>query len=153
MRLFHPFTSRRSALIAGATALMLTATWSGLAAADADDNDKPPRSGLSIGQVQDRVAASGYRDIDRIKWDDDGYSVRARHADGSRARLRVDPRTGEVVERRRHDDRHDRTEERAWVGDARGAAECSKRRCRDDMPQADAGAALQSPPAKPPAGR
>lgn len=52
---------------------------------------------LSLPQVQDRVEAAGYRNIEKIEREDNNYEVKATDADGRRVELYLDPVTGEIT--------------------------------------------------------
>lgn len=52
---------------------------------------------LSLPQIQQRLEAAGYRDIDKIEREDRYYEVKALDADGRRVELKVDPHSGEVT--------------------------------------------------------
>ena|SRR5690606_20060949 len=102
-----------------------------------------PQPWLSIGEVHRRLEAAGYRNVEKIEREHGTYEVRATDRQGVRAKLYVDPRSGEIVARR--GDRRWRDDEgRAAPGRERGStADCNRRRCRDDLPQAAPGAAMR----------
>jgi hypothetical protein len=102
----------------------------GTAFADSHRGAAAERSWLSIPEVHRKLEAAGYRNIEKIERERGGYEVRATDRDGRRVKLDVDAARGEVIERRFRDG--DRRGERA------DGAECSKRRCRDDLPAAPA---------------
>lgn len=84
---------------------------------------------LSIPQIYDRLVAAGYRNIEKITRDDGLYKVRATSANGKRVKLYLHPSSGELLNKgQAHDLKH-----MAKSGDPN----CNKRRCRDDLPQAD----------------
>lgn len=99
-----------------------------------------PQPWLSIGDVHRRLEAAGYRNVEKIEREHGVYEVRATDRHGARAKLHVDPRSGEIVARR--GDRRCRDDEgRPAPGRERGStADCNRRRCRDDLPQAAPGA-------------
>lgn len=95
------------------------------------------RQWLTIGQVNQRLEAAGYRNIEKIEREHGIYEARATDPNGRRVKLHINPQTGEVTDSRaRHESRkHDKE---AASGESRGrdapsSAECSKRRCRDDL--------------------
>lgn len=85
----------------------------GLAAAPAFAQSANPaasteaRQGLSIGQVHDKLTAAGYTRIDKIERERNDFEVKATDKNGKRVKLRVDPRTGVVIEARQKNDRDD----------------------------------------------
>lgn len=115
-----------STLIAGT----LLATGA-LAGKDEPATATPSRPGwLSIAQVHERLVGAGYRDIEKIERKDGDYKVRAHDRAGQRLRLRVHPLTGEIID-------SDSRAARRTPQEARNrpaAVQCSKRRCRDDLP-------------------
>lgn len=87
------------------------------------------QSWLSIPQVHDRLLAAGYRNIEKISRDDGLYKVRATTADGKRVKLYLHPVTGEPL---------DKGQAKGFKHSAKSQTNdpnCSKRRCRDDLPQ------------------
>jgi hypothetical protein len=84
---------------------------------------------LPIPQIYAKLESAGYRNIEKIEREHGAYEVRATDRQGGRVRLDVHPQTGEILDRsaRRQaqegSDRH-----------ARASADCSERRCRDDLP-------------------
>ncbi|SCZ52809.1 PepSY domain-containing protein [Thiohalomonas denitrificans] len=60
---------------------------------------------LTIPAIYDKVIAAGYRDIDEIEREDNGYEVKAISPDGQRAKLQVDPISGDVVNARAKGDK------------------------------------------------
>ena len=96
------------------------------------------RPWLSIPQVHQRLEAAGYGNIEKIERERGDYEVKATNRNGERVKLHVNPQTGEVLDSRPRDAKADRArQDRQPPG-----AECSKRRCRDDLPP-PAGAAPQ----------
>jgi hypothetical protein len=87
------------------------------------------RQWLSIGQIHDKLEAAGYRQIEKIERERGSYEARATDRNGERIKLHLNPQTGEIIDQRSRG-KHDR-------GDA---ADCNKRRCRDDLPQKAVGA-------------
>ncbi len=99
----------------------------------ADARLAPPgeRQWLSIPQLHDKLEAAGYHHIEKIERERGGYEVRATDRTGERVKLYVNPQTGEVSDQRSHGKRmRDGGDE-----GRRDSADCSKRRCRDDLPQ------------------
>ncbi len=70
-------------------------TWDGVANA----NDQA--SWLTLHQVQVKLEALGYRNIQEIDREPNGYEVKAADAQGQPVKLAVAPRSGEVVESRK----------------------------------------------------
>ena len=87
------------------------------------------RQAMSIPQVYEKLTALGYWNIDKIERDPSAFEVRANGANGDRLKLYVDARTGEIINSRLDGRR------RGTDASGRGSAECSERRCRDDLPQ------------------
>lgn len=65
-----------------------------------DRTDVDRASWLTLHQVQVKLEAMGYRDIEEIERERDGYEAKATTAQGRRVKLVVGPRSGEVVEAR-----------------------------------------------------
>ncbi|WP_303907648.1 PepSY domain-containing protein [Thiohalomonas denitrificans] len=76
---------------------------------------------LTIPAIYDKVIAAGYRDIDEIEREDNGYEVKAVSPEGQRVELRVDPVSGDVVDARAKDEkrRSDRFDPRNRDGNLR----------------------------------
>lgn len=55
-----------------------------------------PESRLSIGEIAARVEAQGYRDIEEIEREGEGYEVCAEDREGREVELTVNGRTGQV---------------------------------------------------------
>lgn len=51
---------------------------------------------MTEAQVRESLIHQGYTKIDDVKFDDGLWHAKARSADGSRVKLRIDPKTGEV---------------------------------------------------------
>jgi hypothetical protein len=121
--------SRIPALTAIGVLLFAAATLS--APVFAEDAPAPQaaeaRKALSIPQIYDKLTALGYWNIDKIERDPRTYEVRANDKSGDRVKLHLDAQTGEIVERRL-DSRKRFMDERR-----RSSADCSERRCRDDL--------------------
>lgn len=107
------------------------------------------RQWLSIGQVNERLEAAGYRNIEKIEREHGVYEARATDRNGLRVKLHVNPQTGEVTDSRSREE-HRKHEKESASGesrarDAASSTDCTKRRCRDDLQAAT--------PATPPAAR
>lgn len=96
--------------------------------------------GMSIPQVQEKLTALGYRNIDRIKRDHNVFEVKASDRNGGRVKLDVDAQTGEIINKRAENQRRAEHDQRNADAGDRTSADCSKRRCRDDQPQQNAAA-------------
>jgi hypothetical protein len=113
-----------------------------------ENRSSPPASGerqwLSIGQVNNKIEAAGYRNIEKIEREHGVYEARATDRSGLRVKLYINPQSGEISERTGSEQRH---ESRSRDRDRNGAAstDCNQRRCRDDRPA--------GPTATPPAAR
>lgn len=90
------------------------------------------RQWLSIPRIHDKLDAAGYRDIEEIEREHGGYEVRATNRDGERVKLYLDPHTGEIFDKNRRD--QDRNDRLGRADGKRRAADCTERRCRDDLP-------------------
>lgn len=91
---------------------------------------------LTIPQLVDKLDAAGYRNIEKVEREHGSYEVRATDRDGHRVKLSLNPATGAIEDRGdRWNKRRDGAASQQPVG-SRGFVECSKRRCRDDLPQA-----------------
>jgi len=93
------------------------------------------RQWLSIPQIHDKLDAAGYRNIEKIEREHGGYEVRATDRNGERIRLYVNPRTGEIGDRRQDGRRHERGDGHGAADGTRSSPDCNERRCRDDLPQ------------------
>ncbi|WP_018631822.1 PepSY domain-containing protein [Neomegalonema perideroedes] len=86
-----------------ATLAALLSTGAFLAAPAAALADRPPPAGaLKLSEILTKVEAAhdvGY--VDEANWDDDGYwEIEFVSASGAKTEIRVDPLTGEQVQRR-----------------------------------------------------
>ena len=70
----------------------------------------PSETWLTIPAIYDKVTAAGYRDIQEIERERDGYEVKGRTADGERVKLYVDPLSGEVLDARSKRDKSDKSD-------------------------------------------
>lgn len=52
---------------------------------------------LSPDQITEKAIAQGYTKIIRMEMEDGVYEVKAKTADGKRAKLNVDPRSGKIL--------------------------------------------------------
>lgn len=59
---------------------------------------------LNIRQVYDKLEAAGYTDIREIDRERGGYEAKVRDSEGRKVKLYIDPRSGEVINRRMRDD-------------------------------------------------
>lgn len=96
---------------------------------------------LSTPRIQEKLTALGYRNIERIKRDHDAFEVRASDRNCERVKLYVDAQTGDIINKHAKNHRRDARDQRSDDG-SRNSADCTKRRCRDDLPQQNAAAAL-----------
>jgi hypothetical protein len=62
----------------------------------ADSNKVAAAGSMSISQVTSRLQSQGYN-ITKIKLDDGRYKVKAIDASGHKAKLEVNPQTGDVI--------------------------------------------------------
>lgn len=116
-----------SAIVLGA-ALIAGGSFAAASFAGEFRGDGGERQWLSIREVADRLDAAGYRHIEKIEREGGSYEVRATDREGRRAKLYVNPQTGDITERRSESRRRDAGDDR------RNAADCNERRCRDDLP-------------------
>jgi Peptidase propeptide and YPEB domain len=98
-----------AALLAGAAALPAFATSSGSSSNSSSQSSSANSSqGLSDAQIQDKLGAAGYRNIDRIERRSDRVKVKATDAQGRRVELKIDPVSADVLRSEfRHDSRSD----------------------------------------------
>jgi hypothetical protein len=68
---------------------------------------------LSVSEIQQRLEAAGYRDIDKIEREDNYYEVKATDPDGRRVELKVDPTSGDVT---KTEVKRDKRDERSMSG-------------------------------------
>ncbi len=55
------------------------------------------QSRLNIKQIYDKVEAAGYTNITEIDLDDNMYEVKAQDQKGNYIKLKLDPKTGEII--------------------------------------------------------
>lgn len=93
---------------------------------------------LSIPEVHTRLESAGYRNIEKIEREGGSYEIKAMDRNGQRVKLYVHPQTGEVMNRRYRDakhDKYDKSDSSYARNNPRNSADCNERRCRDDLPQ------------------
>lgn len=61
-------------------------------------SDTEQASWLTLHQVQVKLEATGYRDIQEIERERDHYQAKATDAQGQRVKLAIDPRSGDVLD-------------------------------------------------------
>lgn len=61
-------------------------------------SDAEQASWLTLHQVQVKLEATGYRDIQEIERERDHYQAKATDAQGQRVKLAIDPRSGDVLD-------------------------------------------------------
>lgn len=88
----------------------------------------PARPGMTIPLVFDMLTGMGYWNIDKIERDPATFEVRANDKNGERVKVIVDAQSGEILVKRQEG------RKRLAADDRRGSADCSERRCRDDLP-------------------
>lgn len=96
------------------------------------------RQWLSIPQVHAKLEAAGYRHIEKIERERGGYEVRATDRNGERVKLYLNPQTGDSMNQRGDGKR---LGNRDGEGGRVSSANCSERRCRDDLPPKPVGPA------------
>lgn len=52
---------------------------------------------LNLRQIYDKLESEGYTDITEIERDDGGYEAKANNPQGSKVKLYIEPRTGDVL--------------------------------------------------------
>lgn len=97
-----------SALALGATLLAGGA----IAATSTTPAEKPApavqaQRELSLAQVSEKLTAAGYTSISKIERERSVYEVRATDKAGARVKLKVDPKTGEILNSRQKSRDHD----------------------------------------------
>lgn len=122
------------------TIIIVSAIVLGVFVAPAFAQDSRPASGgerqwLSIPQIHARLEAAGYRNIEKIEREQGSYEVKATDRNGTRIKLHLNPQTGEIVGQRQDGRRRAADAGSDVPNGQRSAAECNKRRCRDDLPQ------------------
>lgn len=103
----------------------------------AESNDRQPW--LSLAEILTRLEKAGYRNIEKIEREHGNYEARATDTNGQRVKLYINPRTGEVTDRRERGDRRENGY-RDGTKDGQPAGEGNRRRCRDDLPAPAVGA-------------
>lgn len=101
-------TTQLFSVIAVSTGLLIGAAAFGPATAQNTGAQATAQSGLTIGQVHDKLAAQGFRDIDEIDRERDRFEVKAINAEGKRVKLEVDATSGEILDTRSKSDKRDR---------------------------------------------
>lgn len=96
---------------------------------------------LTIPQLVDKLDAAGYRNIEKIEREHGSYEVRATNREGQRVKLNLNPLTGAIENRSSRGNKRGADAAILQPAGAHGLVECSKRRCRDDLPQAGAATA------------
>lgn len=104
----------------------------------AESNDRQPW--LSLAEILARLEKAGYRNIEKIEREHGNYEARATDTNGQRVKLYINPRTGEVTDRRERGDRRENGYRGDGGKDGQPAGECNRRRCRDDLPAPAVGA-------------
>lgn len=104
----------------------------------AESNDRQPW--LSLAEILARLEKAGYRNIEKIEREHGSYEARATDTNGQRVKLYINPRTGEVTDRRERGDRRENSYRGEGGKDGQPAGECNRRRCRDDLPAPVVGA-------------
>ena len=104
----------------------------------AESNDRQPW--LSLAEILTRLEKAGYRNIEKIEREHGNYEARATDTNGQRVKLYINPRTGEVTDRRERGDRRENSYRGEGGKDGQPAGECNRRRCRDDQPAPAVGA-------------
>lgn len=62
-----------------------------------------PDNWLNLGQVYDKVVASGYTDVREIERERDGFEAKARDSEGRSVKLYIDPVDGRIVDEKVRD--------------------------------------------------
>lgn len=65
---------------------------------------------LSLSEIQQRLEAAGYRDIDKVEREDNYYEVKGTDPDGRRVEVKVDPVSGEVTKTEFKNGQRDRSD-------------------------------------------
>lgn len=98
-----------SAALVGGTALLTPALSQ---TAQTAQTGKPEisyeRTDLTINQVQVKLMAAGYDNVDKIERERNAYEVRAIDKNGARVKLYVDPQTGDLIKSGRQDAKKER---------------------------------------------
>ena len=89
------------------------------------------RQWLSIQQVHEKLETAGYRNVEKIERERGNYEARATDRNGERIKLYVNPQTGEIMNHRSQGKRTNGPTDQS----IHDSADCSRRRCRDDLPQ------------------
>lgn len=134
-----PTLALSAALLSGALTLP------SIADSSRDSREAKAASGaawLPLGEIVRRLEAAGYRNIEKIEREHGTYEARATDRNGVRVKLDIHPQTGKITPR--SDERHERrdgAQARARGAEGQAQAQCTKRRCRDDLPTEPAAAA------------
>ena len=62
----------------------------------ADSNKVAPAGSMTVTQVTSKLQSQGYN-VSKIEFDDGRYKVKATDTSGHKSKLKVDPKTGDVV--------------------------------------------------------
>jgi hypothetical protein len=111
-------TTRLFSVIAVSTGLLIGAAAFGPAIAQNIGAQATAQSGLTIGQVHDKLAAQGFRDINDIEREGDRFEVKATNAEGKRVKLDVDAMSGDILDTRVKSDKPYRASDKVARGDS-----------------------------------
>jgi hypothetical protein len=128
-------TTLLSALTLGAALVAGAASLAPAFAGDSRPAGVGERQWLSIPQIHDKLDVAGYRNIEKIEREDGVYEARATNGHGERVKLYLNPQTGEFMDRQQR--KSSRYKNGSWstAQGQRNSADCSERRCRDDLPK------------------
>ncbi len=127
-------TTLLSALALGAGLVAGGASLAPVFAGDSRPASVSERQWLSIPQIHDKLVSAGFSNIEKIEREDGVYKARATNRNGERVKLYLNPQTGEFVDRQKHKSSRDKQNRGAYSQDPRNSPDCTKRRCRDDLP-------------------
>lgn len=99
-------------IVAGGASLLPAFAQSDKPATTAQTATTSAKNDMSMGQIHDKLAAEGYRDITKIERERDAFEVKAVDKNGARVKLYLDPQTGNVIESRQKDQKRDARRER-----------------------------------------
>ena len=111
-------TTQLFSAIAVSTGLFIGAVVFGPAIAQNAAAQATAQPGLTIGEVHDKLAAQGFRDIAEIERERDRFEVKGTNAEGARVKLEVDAKSGDILDTRIKSDTRDRASGKVARGDS-----------------------------------
>lgn len=87
----------RNSNLLGVAALLAAASLSACAGRFSDET--PPANAKPLSEIVKSLEDQGYKDVKRIKYDDNAWIVDVRQPGGKEIDLRIDPVSGQIVKK------------------------------------------------------